>query len=41
MENRPFGYDFPIEHGDIPIAMLVYQRVSKSNGFWNDPYVTV
>ena len=29
MENGPFEDVFPIQNEDIPIAMLVYQRVSK------------
>ena len=29
MENGPFEDVFPIKTGDIPIAMLVYQRVPK------------
>ena len=28
MKNAPFEDAFPIEHGDNPIAMLVYQRVT-------------
>ena len=27
MENGPFEDVFPIENGDIPLLMLVYQRV--------------
>ena len=33
MENGPFEDVFPIETGDIPAAMLVYQRVHPPKSF--------
>ena len=42
MEDGPFEDVFPIENGDIPIAMLVYQRVSgRFLCFRGSPVVTL
>ena len=33
LENEPFEHVFPIQNGDIPLLLLVYQRVAHLGDF--------
>ena len=41
IENRPFIVDLPIENGDFPIVMLVYQRILWFAQIFESTYIYI